>query len=90
MGWLNWLYGCPFGAICLGCGIAFPGDALSLWVLPHLPPLFTAFSFGSAGCANLVSGLQKLSAAAAPAHGSISVAGARDSEVNREAAILRT
>jgi hypothetical protein len=88
--WLNWLYGCVFGAICLGYGIAFAGHALSLWELPHLSPLFTAFSFGSAGCANLVSGLQKLSPAAAPAHGPISAAGARDSEVNKEAAILRT
>jgi hypothetical protein len=59
--WLNWLYGCVFGAICLGYGIAFAGHALSLWELPHLSPLFTALSFGSAGCANLVSGLQKLS-----------------------------
>jgi hypothetical protein len=88
--WLNWLYGCLFGAICLGYGIAFAGHALSLWELPHLSPLFTAFSFGSAGCANLVSGLQKLSPAAAPSHGQTSAPGIPDSEVNKEAAILRT
>jgi hypothetical protein len=88
--WLNWLYGCLFGAICLGYGIAFAGHALSLWELPHLSPLFTALSFGSAGCANLASGLQKLSPAPAPSHGQISAAGARDTEVNKEAAILRT
>jgi hypothetical protein len=90
LNWLNWLYGCLFGAICLGYGIAFAGHALSLWELPHLSPLFTAFSFGGAGFANLVSGLQKLSPAAAPAHGPISVARVQDSEVNKEAAILRT
>ncbi len=88
--WLNWLYGCLFGAICLGYGIAFAGHALSLWELPHLSPLFTAFSFGSAGCANLVSGLQKLSPAPAPYHGQISAGGLQDSEVDKEAAILRT
>jgi hypothetical protein len=88
--WLNWLYGCLFGAICLGYGIAFAGHALSLWELPHLSPLFTALSFGSAGCANLASGLQKLSPAPAPSHGQISAAGARDPEVNKEATILRT
>jgi hypothetical protein len=90
LNWLHWLYGCLFGAICLGYGAAFAGHALSLWELPHLSPLFTALSFGSAGCANLVSGLQKLAPAAALSHGPISVAGTRDSEVNKEAAILRT
>ena len=88
--WLHWLYGCLFGAICLGYGIAFAGHALSLWELPHLSPLFTAFSFGSAGCANLVSGLQKLAPAAAPSHGQTSAPGIQDSEVNKEVAILRT
>jgi hypothetical protein len=90
LGCLHWLYGCVFGAICLGYGIAFAGHALSLWELPHLSPLFTALSFGSAGCANLVSGLQKLGPASAPAQDAISVAGIEGSEANKGAAILRT
>jgi hypothetical protein len=90
LSWLNWLYGCLFGAICLGYGVAFAGHALSLWELPHLSPLFTALSFGSAGCANLVSGLQKLGSAPAQAHESISVVGVEGSEVNKGATILRT
>ena len=94
LSWLKWLYGCVFGAICLGYGIAFAGHALSLWELPHLSPLFTALSFGSAGCANLVSGLQKLGPAPAQAyeqaHEPISIAGGEGSEFNKNAAILRS
>ena len=90
LGWLNWLYGCAFGAICLGYGIAFAGHGLSLWEMPHPSPLFTALSFGSAGCANLVSGLQKLGVAPVAAHDPMSVAGIDSSEVNKGAAILRT
>lgn len=89
LSWLNWLYGCVFGAICLGYGIAFAGHGLSLWEMPHPSPLFTALSFGSAGCANLVSGLQKLGVAPAPATDPLSVAGTDGSEVNKGAAILR-
>ena len=90
LSWLNWLYGCVFGAICLGYGIAFAGHGLSLWEMPHPSPLFTALSFGSAGCANLVSGLQKLGVAPAPVHDPLSAAGIDGSEVNKGAAILRT
>ena len=60
LSWMSWLYGCLFGATCLGYGIAFAGHGLSLWDMPHPSPLFTALSFGSAGCANLISGSQKL------------------------------
>jgi hypothetical protein len=90
LGWLHWLYGCLFGTICLGYGLAFAGHALSLWELPHLSPLFTALSFGSAGCANLVSGLQKFGPAPESTHDTLSVAGIDSPEVNKGAAILRT
>ena len=68
LGWINWLYGCLFGAACLGYGIAFAGHGLSLWEMPHLNAFFTALSFGGAGCTNLISGLQKLSGTPAQAH----------------------
>jgi len=87
---LNWLYGCFFGAICLGYGIAFAAHGLSLWEMPHPSLLFTALSFGSARCANLVSGLQKLGVVPAPAHDPVSATGIDGSEGNKGAAILRT
>ena len=74
LSWLNWLYGCLFGAACLGYGIAFAGHGLSLWEMPHLNAFFTAFSFGGAGCANLISGLQRLGGPPAPTHDPFSAA----------------
>lgn len=90
LSWLNWLYGCVFGAICLGYGIAFAGHGLSLWEMPHPSPLFTALSFGGAGYANLISGLQKLGCAPAQAHDQISAAGIERSQAGKAEAIVRT
>jgi hypothetical protein len=83
LAWLNWLYGCLFGAICLGYGIAFAGHGLALWEMPHLNAFFTALSFGGAGFANLTSGLQKLVPAREPAHDAISVASAEASRADK-------
>jgi|HubBroStandDraft_5_1064220.scaffolds.fasta_scaffold135222_3 hypothetical protein len=89
LSWMSWLYGCLFGATCLGYGIAFAGHGLCLWEMPHPSPLFTALSFGSAGCANLLSGLQKLGAAQTATDEPVSAAGVEGSDVNKGATILR-
>lgn len=83
LSWMTWLYGCLFGAICLGYGIAFAGHGLALWELPHLSPFFTGLSFVSAGYANLTAGLQKLVPAREKAHDQISVASAEDSRAGK-------
>jgi hypothetical protein len=35
---LNWLHGYLFGAICLGCGIAFASHGLTSWEMPPQSP----------------------------------------------------
>ena len=90
LSWMNWLYGCLFGAACLGYGIAFAGHGLSLWEMPHLNAFFTAFSFGSAGCANLVSGLQKLGGPAAQAGDTFSAARVEPAGDGKSPLIART
>jgi hypothetical protein len=83
LSWMNWLYSCLFGAICLGYGIAFAGHGLALWDLPHLSPFFSALSLASWGCANLSSSLQKLMPAREQAHDQISVASAEDPRADK-------